>query len=122
MTATAAPLDVALAYDRAWTSQHVDEALRLVDDEIDCNAPSGGLRGLAEYRPFLSNFAPSVTGRDMIAALGDTETAILVYDLHTALVGSALVCECLTMRDGRIIRNRLIFDQTPYAAARQRSS
>ena len=87
-----------------------------------CDAPSGQLRGIEQYRPFLANFVPIVKGYDMIAAFGDAETAVLVYDLHTIPVSSALTCECFTVSDGRITRNRLIFDQTPYAAARQQSS
>jgi hypothetical protein len=73
------------------------------------------------YRPFLSNFQPLVTGYDLIAALGDEATAVLVYDLHTVPVRSALTCECFTVRDGRITYNRLIFDPTPFIAARRAS-
>ena len=113
------PLSVALAYHRAWTSQDVEQALRHVGDDIVCDAPSSQLRGMAAYRPFLANFAPTVTGYDIIAALGDGEIVVLVYDLHNIQVSSALVCECFSVRDHLIVRNRLIFDQTPYAAARQ---
>ena len=115
------PLDIALAYHRAWTSQNVDEALSMVASDIECESPSGHLQGIGQYRPFLAGFAPMVKGYDMIAALGEEETAVLVYDLHTAPVSSGLVCECFTVSDGRIKRNRLIFDQTPYNAARQQS-
>ena len=121
-TSDSPALAVALAYHRAWTSQKVEEALGHVAPDIVCDAPSGPLQGLDQYRPFLANFAPLVTGYDLIAALGDAETAILVYDLHTRPVSSGLVCECSTVRDGRITRNRLIFDQTPYLAARQQST
>src|SRR5262249_49760271 len=114
-------LEVGLAYHREWTAKNVDEALRYVSDDIVCNAPGGELRGIDQYRPFLANFVPIVTGYDMIAALGDSETAVLVYNLHTIPVSSGLVCECFTVKAGRITRNRLIFDQTPYAAARQQS-
>jgi SnoaL-like domain len=121
-TAESSPaLAVALAYHRAWTSKNVDEALTHVADDIVCDAPSGQLLGLDQYRPFLANFVPRVTGYDLIAALGDDETAVLVYDLHTIPVSSGLTCECFTVRDGHIARNRLIFDQTPYTAARQQA-
>ena len=115
-------LAVALAYHRAWTAKNVDKALTHVSDDIVCDAPSGQLRGIDQYRPFIANFVPMVTGYDIIAALGDTETAVLVYDLHTIPVSSGLTCECFTVKGGRIIRNRLIFDPTPFNAARQQSS
>jgi hypothetical protein len=112
-------LAVGLSYHKAWTSQKVDEALQLIADDVVCDAPSGQLRGIDQYRPFIANFAPRVTGYQLLAALGDADTAVLVYDLHTMLVSSSLVCECFTVADGKITRNRLIFDQTPFTAARQ---
>ena len=115
-------LAVALDYHRAWTGKNVDAALRHVSVDIVCDAPVGQMRGIDAYRPFLTNFVPIVTGYDMIAALGDTETAVLVYDLHTIAVNSGLTCECFTVKAGQITSNRLIFDQTPYTAAAQRSS
>jgi len=118
-TSDSPSLKVALAYHRAWTSKNVDEALNHVADDVVCDAPSGQLQGIDQYRPFLANFAPVVKGYDMVAALGDAQTAVLVYELHTIPVSSGLTCECFTVQDGKIIRNRLIFDQTPYTAARQ---
>lgn len=112
-------LTVALAYHRAWTSHNVDEALQYVSEDVICDAPSRQLHGMVEYRPFLANFAPIVKGYDMVAAIADGDTAVLIYDLHTIPVSSGLTCECFTVTSGRITRNRLIFDQTPYTAARQ---
>src|SRR5262245_63574467 len=103
-------LAVALAYHRAWTSKKLDQALRYVADDVVCHAPSGQLRGIDQYRPFLANFVPIVMGYG-VAAPGDAETAVRVYDLHTIPVDSGLTCECFTVEDGRITRNRLIFDQ-----------
>ena len=113
----ASALNVALEFHRAWAGGAVDKALELVAQDIVCDAPSGRLAGIDAYRPFLSNFQPLVTGYDLIATLGDDETAVLVYDLHTAPVKSAVTCECLTVRDGKITQIRLIFDPTPFATA-----
>jgi hypothetical protein len=110
-------LNVALEFHRAWTGGAVDKALELVAADVVCDSPSGRLAGIEAYRPFLSNFQPLVTGYDLIATLGDEETAVLVYDLHTAPVKSAVTCECLTVRDAKITQVRLIFDPTPFAAA-----
>lgn len=109
-------LQVALEYHRAWTAGSIDQALELVAADVVCDAPRGRLTGMEAYRPFIANFQPLVLGYDLIAAFGDEETAVLVYDLHTAPVKSALTCECFTVRNGQIIQNRLIFDQTPFAA------
>ena len=115
-------LAVALAYHRAWTGKNLDEALSHVADDIVCEAPGGRLVGLEQYRPFLGNFVPIVKGYEMIASLGDSETAVLVYDLHTLPVPSSLVCECFTVTNGRIAHSRLIFDQTPFTVARQQAT
>src|SRR5215470_3921269 len=87
-------VSVVLAYHRAWTSKNVDEALSYVSDDIVCDAPGNTMRGIEQYRPFLANFVPMVTGYDVVAALGDSETAVLVYELHTIPVSSGLTCEC----------------------------
>jgi hypothetical protein len=115
-------LRVAMAYHRAWTNKDVEEALGYVAEDVVCDSPGGQLRGIDQYRPFIANFAPLVKGYDMIAALGDEQTAVLVYDLSTIPVSSGLVCECFTVIGDRIVRNRVIFDQTPYMAARQQGS
>jgi ketosteroid isomerase-like protein len=110
-------LNVALEFHRAWTGGAVDKALELVAADVVCDSPSGRLSGIEAYRPFLAKFQPLVSGYDLIASLGDMETAVLVYDLHTAPVRSAVTCECVTVRDGKITQIRLIFDPTPFAAA-----
>jgi hypothetical protein len=81
------------------------------------NSPTGRIDGLDAYRPFLSNFQPIVTGYQIIAAFGKEEDAVLVYDLQTLPVASAIVCDYFTICDGKITQILLIFDQTPFAAA-----
>ena len=49
----------------------------------------------------------------------DNTTAVLVYDTRTPPVASAPGAECLTVRDGKIVYNRFIFDRLPFEAARR---
>jgi hypothetical protein len=113
-----AALTVAMAFYRAWTDKDMDLAMTYVADDIVCDAPPGRILGAERYRPFLANFLQTLTGSDMIAAFGDDETALLTFDTHTTLVETAPAAECLTVKEGRIIHSRLIFDQTPFIAAR----
>ena len=53
------------------------------------------------------------------AAIGDEIKAVLVYDTRTPPVASAPGAECLTVRDGKIVYNRFIFDRLPFEAARR---
>jgi hypothetical protein len=120
MTEVASPaLDIALAYHRAWTSHDLAKAMTYIADEIVCDAPAGRLEGAAAYRQFMGLFLQILTGSELIAAIGDDETAIVVYDTETVPVKSAPGAECVTVKAGRITYSRFIFDRAPFDAARK---
>lgn len=56
----------------------------------------------------------------MIAAFGDDRTALLMYDTETIPAKSAPAAECLTVRGGKIVYNRFVFDRTPFDEFRRR--
>lgn len=58
MTTTTQPagLDTALTYHKAWTSGNLDEAMKLVADDIVCREPDGEIVGKDAYRGYLSDF------------------------------------------------------------------
>ena len=119
MTETASPaLRVALAYYQAWTSHDLDTAMAYVADDIVCDAPPGRLQGAAAYRGFMAPFTQILKRTEMIAAFGDGDTAVIVYDTETVPVPSAPAAECVTVRDGKIAYSRFIFDRAPFDAAR----
>ena len=119
---SSAALSVAMAYYQAWTSKDMDRAMTYVADGIVCEAPAGRVVGAEAYRAFLGPFAQMLTGADLIAGFGDDQTAVLVYDPHTVLVEHAPTGECFTISDGKIVHSWLIFDRTPFAAARQKAT
>jgi ketosteroid isomerase-like protein len=112
-------LQVALAYYQAWTSKDIDAAMRLLADDVVCDAPAGRLDGVQAYRQFLGPFAQMLLGSELLAAFGDETRAVLVYDTRTPPVASGPGAECLTVRDGKIAHNRFIFDRLPFEAARR---
>jgi ketosteroid isomerase-like protein len=112
-------LHVALAYHRAWTSKDVDLAMTYVAEDIVCDAPAGRIEGRDAYRAFLAPFAGALISTTLIAAFGDQEKALMMYDTSSALVASGPGAECLTIADGKITYSRFIFDRVPFAAARQ---
>jgi SnoaL-like protein len=119
MTATASPaLRTALAYYEAWTSHNVDKAMSYIADDIACDTPAGRLEGAEAYRAFLGPFAQIVTGATMIAAFGDDQSALVMYDTQTVPVKSAPGAECVTVKDGKITYSRFVFDRAPFEAAR----
>ena len=120
MTRDSSPaLSVALAYYHAWTGKEVDRAMTYVADGVVCEAPAGRIEGVEALRQFMAPFARMLTGSELIAAFGDDETALLLYNPHTTLVQDAPSAEHFTVKDGKIVHDLLVFDRTPFDAARR---
>jgi hypothetical protein len=117
-----AALSVALAYYHAWTGKDVDRAMTYVADGIVCEAPTGRIEGVEGFRQFMTPFAQMLTGSDLLAAFGDDDTAVLMYNPHTTLVQDAPSAERFTVKDGKIVHSLLVFDRTPFDAARRRTT
>lgn len=90
-----------------------------IADDIVCDAPAGRLEGAAAYREFMGPFVQMLTGSRLIAAFGDRQTALVMYDTETVLVKSAPGAECVTVNDGRITYSLFVFDRAPFEAARK---
>ena len=120
MTESTSPaLQVALAYYHAWTGHDLDKAMSYIADDIVCDAPAGRLEGTTAYRNFMGPFVQILTGSALVAAFGDDEKAVIMYDTETVPVNSAPGAECVTVQDGKIIRSLFIFDRAPFDAARK---
>jgi ketosteroid isomerase-like protein len=116
---TSPALRTALAYYQAWTGHDLDQAMTYIADDIVCDAPAGRMEGAEAYRNFMGPFVQILLGSKMIAAFGDEETALVMYDTQTVPVKSAPGAECVTVRDGKITYSRFLFDRAPFDAARQ---
>jgi hypothetical protein len=114
------PLEIALAYHQAWSGQDLDRALTYLDEQIVCDAPPGRLEGIAAYRAFLTPYLAGLLGTTLLGAFGDDRTAMVMYDSATVLVPSAPGAELVTVRGGRIVHSRFLFDRLPFHLARQR--
>jgi len=120
MTESTSPaLEVALAYYHAWTGHDLDKAMSYIADDIVCDAPAGRLEGATAYRNFMGPFVQILTGSELVAAFGDDVKAVVMYDTETVPVRSAPGAECVTVKDGEIIRSLFIFDRAPFDAARK---
>lgn len=116
------PLQVAQAYYEAWTGTDLDAAMTYIAEDVVCDAPAGRIEGAAAYRAFMSGFVEMLRGATLIAAFGDDERALIMYDTETALVPSAPGAECVTVTGGKITYSRFLFDRLPFQAARQRAA
>lgn len=117
-----AALQTALAYHQAWTSGDFELAMTYVATDVVCQAPSGRLDGAQAFREFMRPFAQMLTSSRLVAAFGDDETALVMYDADTVPVKDAPGAECLTVADGKIRHMRIIFDRLPFDAARRRAA
>jgi hypothetical protein len=115
---TSPALETALAYHRAWTAHDLDRAMTHIAENIVCDAPAGRIEGAEAFRGFMGPFTRIVTGSTLLAAFGDEDTALLMYDTTTVPVSSAPGAEHVTARDGKITYMRIVFDRAPFDAAR----
>jgi hypothetical protein len=63
-----------------------------------------------------------LTRSSLIAAFGDQEKAVVIYDTETVPFKEAPGAECVTVKDGKITHMRIIFDRLPCDQARQAAS
>lgn len=115
---TTAALDVALAYHHAWAGGDLDAALRYIADDVVCEAPPGRLSGVDAYRAFMEPYVSQLVSATLIAAFGDDDTALVMYDSVTQLVAQAPGAECVRVDSGRIVHSWFVFDRAPFMAAR----
>lgn len=119
---TSTALDTALAYHRAWTGHDLDRAMTHVAKDIVCDAPAGRLESAEAFRGFMGPFTEILTGSKLLASFGDADTALVMYDTTTVPVASAPGAEHVTVRDGKITYMRIVFDRSPFDAARAATS
>lgn len=95
-----AAVQTALAYHRAWTTGDFERAMTYVATDIVCQTPSGHLNGTEAFRGFMGPFAQILTSSRLLAAFGDDEIAVVMYDTDTVPVKDAPGAERLTVTDG----------------------
>jgi ketosteroid isomerase-like protein len=111
-------LRVATAYHRAWAAGDVDAAMAYIGDDVVLDAPAGRVEGAAGYRAFLAPYVAMLVSAEVLAAFGDADRAVIVYNSATTLVADAPAAEYVTVRDGKIAYSRFIFDRLPFHEAR----
>jgi limonene-1,2-epoxide hydrolase len=114
-----AALKTALAYFEAFASKDLEAAMSYIADDIVCQAPPGRLEGSEAYRAFIGPFMQILVEARLIAAFGDDDTAVIMYDTDSVPVKNAPGAEGVTVRDGKIVHSWFIFDRTPFDAARR---
>ena len=77
------PVDVAIAFTEAWTSHDMTTAAGYVAEDVVFEGPMTQSAGIDPFMDGLGRFADSVTGLEVLTALGTDERAMIMYDLTT---------------------------------------
>ncbi|MCP3439811.1 nuclear transport factor 2 family protein [Bradyrhizobium sp. CCGUVB14] len=109
-------LAVARSYFDAMASKDADKIVSISADDIICTSPIGELNGAAAFRGFQEGFSRMIKKLTLLAAFGDDDQAVIVYNADTHPVPNSIVAEHLIIKDGRIASTRVIYDATPFAA------
>jgi ketosteroid isomerase-like protein len=108
---------VAADYFAAWSTKDVDKATEYITDDVEILAPNGTFSGHPGYHDFMDGFVAMLTGVSEFTVFGDDTTALVWYDTHLQPVPTLTAGERITLRDGKIARIEITFDQMPLAQA-----
>lgn len=104
------PVDVARAFVEAFGRRDMAAVARYVADDIAFESPRAKANGAEGFLEAAGQFAQIVTRIDVIAAFGDNERALIMYDMETGPFGTLRAADHLVIRDGRIHEDTLVFD------------
>lgn len=110
MTTHSAPVEIARAFIEAWASSDMATVSGYVADDIVYEGPMAQADGIDAYLEAVSGFSELVTELEIIAALGDQEQALIMYDMTTGPFGKLRAAEHLLITDGKIKKSTLVFD------------
>lgn len=109
-------LTVARAYFDAMARKDVDAIVALSADDVVCISPVGRLGGVQAFSDFQTGFAKMIKSLKLLAAFGEGEQAVIVYEADTYPVANAIVAEYIMIKDGKIASTNVIYDGAPFAA------
>jgi len=111
------PLTIALAFTKAWASNDLALAASFVDEDIVFEGPATQeCAGAALYLDDLAKLAEGVTNVQVLAAFGDAHKAVVMYNLNKAHLGTQSCAKCLTVANGKIRHDKLVFISARAAA------
>lgn len=110
MSEKATPVDVAIAFLEAWSSGNTEALAGYVTDDIVFESPRVRLTGSEAVLEAIGQFAQAVTSIKVIAAYGDGERAVVMYDMETGPFGTIRAADHFVVENGKIKSDDLVFD------------
>jgi ketosteroid isomerase-like protein len=104
------PAEVASAFIEAFGRGDMAAVADLLAADVTFESPRVALTGAAPVLAAMGEFAQVVKGVSIVAAVGDAERAMIMYDMATGPFGTLRAVDHLVVRDGRIVADTLVFD------------
>ncbi|WP_214474453.1 nuclear transport factor 2 family protein [Mesorhizobium sp. dw_380] len=108
-------MTIAQAYFDAMSNKNADQIVSISANDVVCISPVGELQGVQAFRSFQEGFASMIKALTLLAAFGDDEHAVIVYNAETYPVPSAVVAEHVVIKNGKIASTTVIYDGMPFA-------
>lgn len=103
-------LEVARDYHRAWTRGDLDTAAGYIAADLATDVPLATYADATDYLAGLARFVQLVGNVELLAELGNSDEAILLYDIHMNSLGTLRVAEHFTVTNNRITHIRHVHD------------
>jgi hypothetical protein len=103
-------LDVARDYHQAWTRGDLDRAASYVAADLATDVPLATYADATDFLTGLTRFVQLVDNVELLAELGGSDEAILLYDIHMNPLGTLRVAEHFTVANDRITHIRHVHD------------
>ncbi|NRQ31867.1 nuclear transport factor 2 family protein [Nonomuraea sp. NN258] len=110
MTGNRPAVEVATAFIEAFGAGDLATIGECLAEDVVFESPRIQVKGVAAVTEVIGRFSQVVAGVDIIAALGDAEQAMVIYDMRTGPFGTLRVVDHLIVRDGRITSDVVVFD------------
>jgi hypothetical protein len=110
MTPNPKPVDVAVAFIEAWARSDMATVAAYVAEDITYEGPMAQATGAEAYLNAVSGFSELVTELKILAATGDDEQALIMYDMVTGPFGTLRAAEHLVISEGKVSASKLVFD------------
>src|SRR6266540_1075988 len=107
------PTEIAVAYLNAFGRQDMTTAARYIADDITFESPRVTLTGAEPYLTAVGEFAQAVASVEIIAAFGDEQRALVLYDMKTGPFGTIRAANYFQVTNGKITSDVLVFDTKP---------
>jgi hypothetical protein len=104
------PVELAVEYIEAFGRRDMAAVANCLATGIRLESPRVRLSGIEPVLEAVGQFAQVVDGVEIIAALGDSEQATVMYDMRTGPFGTLRAANHLLVQDGKVVADTLVFD------------